>query len=315
MFNHPVYLVLCLASVIHFLFASHRVKRHEHSSPSMHRGLKNGLCWVVLPSCLFAVFWISACIALAEPTVIATVTESLHGEVRDVLLGVDVSDSMRTPISDPGQSQTRANLAQSRVRDFVLKRQGDRVGLFYFSNSARFAWPLSTDIAAVEKQVARMDVFIGGGTNFDGPSQIFREVGALQAGIEHIRQLGTAKSKVFVLVTDGEAPFDRERFRQLSEDIVKLGIHFYVLGVGSDWTSGRKPILVDFAQSVNGKVFIVADANDFAAALKTVDSLEKSPEKRREIVKRTDLHQPFIILAVPFLLLSFLISAALLNYC
>ncbi|MFX4944945.1 hypothetical protein ABTB59_19400, partial [Acinetobacter baumannii] len=78
----------------------------------------------------------------------------------------------------------------------------DRVGLITFDDRCYYSEP----IGKPESVVKKLDAILhsGGGTNFDGPSPSAREPGAIQCSIQHFVDMHATKTRVFIMVTDGE---------------------------------------------------------------------------------------------------------------
>jgi len=128
--------------------------------------------------------------ALARPQ---TKHEEQHadGEGVDIILCIDVSGSMTAQDFTPNRLEAAKNVAI----DFVNKRAQDRIGVVIFSGESFTQCPLTTDhdvlVAAIQN--------IHNGLLEDGTA-----IGSgLGTSVDRLRT-STAKSKVVILLTDGE---------------------------------------------------------------------------------------------------------------
>src|SRR6202044_1302968 len=98
---------------------------------------------------------------------------------------------------------TREGAAGGGGGDFIcqsyLTNSGDRVGLLEFSDSPTWLWPLTTDLKMPFRQAEFISYAAAGGTNFGEEPP-----GPIDYGAQMFRQLGQSKSRVFIMVTDGE---------------------------------------------------------------------------------------------------------------
>ena len=143
---------------------------------------------------------------------------------------------------------TRATAARMGVKKFVDARNGDRVALLLFDNQVYDACTFTRDMKIMDKKLPLIDQYQGGGTNFDGPDNDnpYSKVGAIQGAINYFKQSGQSKTKVLIMVTDGEDSINAKRFTELGAQLQEMGIHMYVLGVGESWVNGT----VDFIASL-----------------------------------------------------------------
>lgn len=106
-----------------------------------------------LPSALYVLGFAFIVLALARPQ--TEDWEELTGEGLDIMICLDMSGSMNA-VDLPGSAlaalqadgrepANRFEVARSALRDFIRKRQGDRVGLVIFSQDAFLKFPLTLD--------------------------------------------------------------------------------------------------------------------------------------------------------------------------
>lgn len=251
-------------------------------------GLRNFPVLGRLPALFLALFLGASMVTVSFP-VIPEQHETRVVDTRDIVIAVDFSGSMdgkdvgAAPEGSgraPDAPYRRLDAAQDAIKYFVPKREGDRVGLFIFDDATYLHWPMTDDLKVIMTKADLIAKASGGGTNFQGPNGSDRRVGPLQAALNHWAEYGKAKTKVVILVTDGEAPISDERHEELVRDFKAAGGVVYVLGIGPDWTkegnpSGLEPIK-KLVAATGGKTFAAADVKKLQEAASTIDELQKS---------------------------------------
>ncbi len=233
----------------------------------------------LIPQALFLLSLLCVNVWLANP-VIPLVKETRTMETRDIFIAVDKSGSMDTIIKDAeGNEQGRRIDAAARAaKFFVAQRKGDRVGLAVFDDKTYLHWPMSDDLQIILEKTDHIAGFVNGGTNIEGAT------GPIQAVIDHWKEYGKAKTKVLILVSDGDAPLTEERINELTAEMNALGGRLYMLGVGESWTDPDKADaklepLKKLIAGLGGRVYSVADEKQMLDAVADIDKLEKSNVK------------------------------------
>jgi hypothetical protein len=205
---------------------------------------------------------------------------------------------------------TRAEAAREGVRQFLLRRKNDRVGLITFDDRCYYNEPIGKPEAVAKKLDAIL--YKGGGTNFDGPSPSASEPGAIQCSIEHFIDMKATKQRVLIMVTDGEDSIDSDRANELAQEIHEQHINMFVLGVGEGWSKSEKTDLQKFVSrpEVKGEVIVVGDAKQMNAAFDRIDQLEKSNAEIDVQQNAQDLYPYFVLAAFLVLLIWTGASAA-----
>jgi hypothetical protein len=211
----------------------------------------------------------------------------------------------------PPKGPTRAMGAREGVKQFLEHRQGDRVALILFDDSVHFSEPLGFNIKAVQNKLDDI-LYSGGGTNFDGPSKGSPNVGAIQGSIRHFRERSTSKTKVLIMVTDGEDQIQPERADALARQMQQLHIKMYVIGVGESWLRSEPLDLQKFVErpEINGLVFKVSDAKQLREGFAKIDQLEKADTEVGGTEVKEELY-PVCAEITLVILFCLLLSAAL----
>lgn len=226
-------------------------------------------------------------IALSSPVYKKGYVQSTKDSV-DIALTLDLSGSMRYPITQQGQSRFEA--LQENVNDFIDKRKNDRIAIVSFASSAAVTSPLTFD-----KKIAK-DMF---------KNQYIGVVGEKTAIYDALFQTyllmdeSDAKSKVVILFTDGVNNFGstpKDVIKQIIED---SDIKLYIIGLG---VVDRRA-LEEFATKGKGKFFSVNNKKDLKQVYSLIDNLEKSEVQSGTKVLKSYYYIFFLYLS----LLSFLL--------
>jgi Ca-activated chloride channel homolog len=171
--------------------------------------------------------WLAAglfIVALARPNI-----EHRHAAVQssgvDIMLAVDVSGSMQAQdMLGPRGRASRLDAAKEVVSRFVAARENDRIGLVAFAGRPYMLSPLTLDHDWVLQRLGALDT----NDTSDGTA-----IGsALAAGV---RRLDTqpAKSKILVLLTDGQNNAGKISPLAAAQAARALGVKVYTIGIGS----------------------------------------------------------------------------------
>ncbi len=180
------------------------------------------LPWRVL---LLWLVWLALVCAAARPQWTGEpVTLPTSG--RDLMLAVDISGSMGTEdLQLGGQLVNRLTVVKNVVRDFVARRQGDRVGLILFGTNAYVQAPLTFDLPTVNQLLVEAPVGIAGGKTAIGD--------AIGLAVKRLRQR-PAGDRVLILLTDGANNVGEVAPVKAAELAAQEGIRIYTIGVGAD---------------------------------------------------------------------------------
>ncbi len=161
-------------------------------------------------------------VAAAKPQ-IGTHMEMMKREGVDILIAIDVSNSMKAMDVNPGPI-SRLTKAKQEIRSLINpdRLQGDRVGLIAFAGEAFIQCPLTLDYSAARifLDVIDTDLIPTPGTDLGA---------AIRKATEgFIRQ--ERKHKVLLLITDGEG-YGSDPI-EAAEDARKEGVKIYTVGIG-----------------------------------------------------------------------------------
>jgi Ca-activated chloride channel family protein len=247
-------------------------------------------------------------VALARPRLDLS-EESVTAEGIDIVLTMDLSTSMGAQDFNPN----RLEVAKQVARDFVSRREFDRIGLVAYAGEAYTKAPLTVDKEIIDRFISELEM----GEITDGTA-----IGlGLETAINRLKD-SEAASKIIILLTDGENNAgDRHKPETAAEIARQFGIRVYTIGVGSGEETlmpsapiggGRyrfKPtrgtvddeLLSFIAEETNGRYFRARDTEELESIYDYIDELETT-EIETTVFRRYE-ERFHVFLGLGFLLL------------
>jgi Ca-activated chloride channel family protein len=172
-----------------------------------------------------SLIWLSTLTALSRPIWIGEPI-ALPTNGRDILLAVDISGSMeREDMRLNGNMVNRLDAVKNVVGDFVLERQGDRLGLILFGEKAYLQTPLTFDRKTMQTLLFEAQLgFAGQGTAIG--DAIGLSVKRLQERPENHR--------VVILLTDGANNAGELDPLKAAELASRAKVKIYTIGIGAE---------------------------------------------------------------------------------
>jgi len=254
-------------------------------------------------------------IALARPQ-IRNDEQLTSGEGIDIVLCLDISGSMLATDFTPNRMEAAKNVAS----EFIDGRPADRIGLVIFSGESFTMCPLTTDRSVLKTQLYSVE----SGLLEDGTA-----IGdGLATGVERLKS-SKAKSKVIILLTDGENNrgfIDPNAAKEIAKAI---GVRVYTIGVGSEGyaqvpiqtrsgvimqrekVSIDEKLLTQIADETGGKYFRARDNESLNAIYKEIDHLEKSRIEYTTYTRFSEEYLPFVLIAIGLLMLEWILRFTL----
>ncbi|HWR82681.1 MAG TPA: VWA domain-containing protein [Candidatus Deferrimicrobium sp.] len=238
-------------------------------------------------------------VALARPRSGTEYTE-VTSEGIDIMMVLDVSSSMQAEDFKP---HNRLYVAKEESKKFINRRINDRIGLVVFARYSYTQCPLTTDYGVLLKFIDQVDF----GAVEDGTA-----IGmALANAVNRLRD-SEAKSKICVLLTDGEnnaGEIDPETSANLA---AAMGIKVYTIGAGrpgnalypyQDPIFGKRYVyqptkideetLTKIAERTGGKYFRARSGEELEEIYSIIDNLEKTEVKTASHIQYRELFQYF----------------------
>lgn len=259
------------------------------------RARLGGFCFWLLLAVLA-----SGIIALARPRT-SQVSERVEASGVDIMLALDVSLSMMAEDITIGQERANRLEAVKKVtEEFIAERKNDRIGITAFSGKPYLVSPMTLDHDWLLKNLERVRV----GLVEDGTA-----IGsAIASSANRLKDQKNSKSRVLVLLTDGDNNAGRISPVTAAQAAEAVGIKIYAISVGSGEAAripqrdqfGRVfylsvPALVDektlreVARIGGGEFYRATDAKSLERIFSQIDSLEKSTVETTETRRYDDL--------------------------
>jgi Ca-activated chloride channel family protein len=321
-FAHPYFLLLLLLLP---LLAWLQGRRGEppafvYSSVQLLRGVLN-ITRSRVGQFLWALRWLALAIliiALAQPRFTTSETKVSASGV-DIVVAVDLSGSMQAEDFElKGQRVNRLTMAKEVLKTFIEKRPNDRIGLVAFATQAYIAAPLTLDHGFLLQNLERLQL----GTI--DPSQT--AIGsALSTALNRLRPV-KSKSKIVILMTDGQNNAGKVAPLTAAEAAEALKIKVYTIGVGTRGMArvpvyvGRQkvgyrqePVDIDedtlqkIAQRTGGKYYRADNSERFQAIYAEIDKLEKTEAEVKKFAHHRELFAWFITPGLGLVLLEALL--------
>lgn len=247
--------------------------------------------------------------------------DNKNAEGIDVVLSIDISASMLAQDLYPN----RLIAAKDVATNFVNERVNDNIGLVVFSGASSSICPLTTDKNALANLITSIDT---GMVRAEGTA-----IGVgLASAVSRLKD-SKAKSKVIILLTDGEDNVGKITPLKGAELAKSFGIRVYTIGVGSngmapmptfDKATGKRgirmePVVIDektlqeIASVTNGLYFRATNTDELKSIYASIDKLEKSKVSVSNFAHRKELFFPFACVALASLLISLVLSSTILR--
>ena len=275
--------------------------------------------FLFLPHTLRYLALIFMVFALARPQE-AGVQLRRHVDGVDILFVLDVSESM---LIEDMRPLNRLQAAKKTLKEFIESRVSDRMGLVVFSGEAYTRIPLTLDYSLLLETVASQQTSknIKMGTALGV---------ALGSAVTRLRQ-SKAKSRVVILLTDGEnnsGTIDPETAVEIAKG---YGLRVYTIGIGRDGNTrlpvfrqnpfGKKvksyipfyskvneKLLKFIADQTGGKYYRAEKTKNLQAVFNEINALEKSSFETNSLISYRELFPPYLLTSLILCLLSWMIE-------
>ncbi|MDR3306656.1 MAG: VWA domain-containing protein [Endomicrobium sp.] len=255
-------------------------------------------------------------VAFARPQK-GTVYERSNDQGIDIITALDASTSMRSLDFRP---LNRMEAAKKVTQDFIKERKYDRIGLIVFAGLAFTQCPLTTDKDSLVEFVNNIQI---GDAGMDGTA-----IGsAIMTSVNRLKD-SKAKSKIIILVTDGNNNTGEIDPITASQIAGEYNIKVYAIGVGSpegaiyevdDPFFGRREVRViqeainenilrEIAKNTGGAYFRAQDAKSFENIMKRIDKLEKYDIEVTQFTNYDELYKYFLLPSFILLLLIIILE-------
>jgi len=273
--------------------------------------------WVALPPALRIGALAALIIAAAGPRIGGDLVE-VKQEGIAIVITIDISSSM---LAEDFAPSNRLEVAKQQAVGFIRGRTADRIGLVAFAGEALTQVPVTLDYPVIEQAVMELKI----GSLEDGTA-----IGSgLATAVNRLRR-APDKSKVILLLTDGENNKGLIDPRTAAATAAAYGIKVYTIGVGTigeaPIPTGRglggfryellpvridEPLLREIASMTGGRYFRAKDSEALSRIFRQIDQLEKTPIQVTRYTRYDEATKPLILLGLGALALELLLASTL----
>ena len=321
---NPWMLLLLLGIPLYFIWKKYSQQKTDvelsFSSLEAIIGEKSWKEWLRTLLPIFQILaYIALVIALARPQ-LTTKEEEIKAEGIDMVMVMDLSSSMLAQDFKPNRLEASKKVAT----DFVSKRQFDRIGLVVFAGEAFTQCPLTTDHRILNEFMAGLQCgFLEDGT----------AIGMGMATALNRLKDSEAKSKVIILLTDGDNNAGYVKPLTATEIAKSIDVKVYTIGVGSmgdalapvrrrsDGTyvfdiarvKMDEGLLKEIANTTGGKYYRATSQESLERIYDEIDQLEKTEMEITSIKRYSEEFRPFLIISLLGFLLEFILRHTILR--
>jgi len=241
-------------------------------------------------------------VGLARPQLVHGRTE-VEASGIDIMLAVDVSGSMQAlDFKVNGTPVNRLDVVKSAVAKFIEDRPNDRIGIIAFAGAPYLVSPPTLDHDWLQQNLDRVKI----AENMDVEDGT--AIGsAIASGTNRLRNL-PSKSKIIVLLTDGENNAGKISPVAAADAAKALGVKVYTIGAGVEGNApmpvkdaaGNTQIVMakvdvdtDMLQNIANKTgarfYRATDTDSLQNIYSEINTLEKSTAKVHKFEKVKDV--------------------------
>jgi Ca-activated chloride channel family protein len=257
---------------------------------------------------LMALRWLALVlfiVALAQPRLLKSTTQVKASGI-DIVVALDISGSMVSEdfVVD-GQRVNRFDMARRVLKGFIDQRPNDRIGLVLFASQAYIATPLTLDHDYLEADLDRLKI-----GDIDQNSTAIGD--GLATAVNRLRDL-KAKSKIVILMTDGQNNAGKIDPVMAANAAAALGVKVYTVGIGEHgmapmpvYMGGQKvgyqnvPVDIDedtlrqIAEKTGGNYYRADNAKKFQEIYAEINKLEKTEAVINKFTEYKELFPWFV---------------------
>lgn len=252
-------------------------------------------------------------IAMARPQKVNT-ERVINSEGIDIMLALDLSGSMRAQDLLPN----RLAAAKEVASDFISSRVADRIGIVVYAGEAFTQSPLTLDYDMLKRVIASL--------TFDEINPGTAIGMGIATCLNRLRD-SDAKSKVIILLTDGQNNQGEIDPLTGADLAISMKVKIYTIGVG---TRGEAPVpaidafgrqvmirqkvdvddqtLTKVAEMTGGKYFRATDNASLKKIYDDIGALEKTKIEVKQYYQYEEKYFPFLLSGVILLLIIFLLE-------
>jgi Ca-activated chloride channel family protein len=241
--------------------------------------------------------------------------EEIITEGIDIVIALDISSSM---LAEDFKPNNRLEAAKIVAQDFIKGRTNDRIGMVVFAAKSFTQCPLTLDYGILMNFIEEIEI----GMIEDGTA-----IGmGIANAINRLRD-SKAKSKVLILLTDGQN--NRGQIDPLTAAKVAqaFGVRIYTVGVGTHGSAlypvddpifGKRyvsmpvqidePMLQEISKLTNASYFRATDKQSLENIFKEIDELEKTKIEVKQYTRFKELFVRYLFVALGLIVVEVVLN-------
>lgn len=284
----------------------------EQARPTWKVRLFKVLPWLTISAVLLMI------LALARPK-IGLGKSMIRKEGIDIVLALDISSSMLAEdFKSGGKRINRLEIVKQVTRDFISRRPNDRIGIVVFAGRPYILSPLTWDHEWIKTRINEIKI----GDIEDGTA-----VGtALTNAVKRLQE-SKAKSKVVILLTDGNNNAGEIMPEVAAEAAKNFKVTVYTIGAGSQglvpypqidaWGQKQyqmveinldEALLQKIAAATGGRYFRANDTQSLKTIFQRIDRMEKTETDMVKYSEYKDLYPYFLMVALGILFIEIFLA-------
>lgn len=257
--------------------------------------------------------------ALARPQTIDVSSKTKKTQGVDIVVAVDVSGSMLARDLKPNRIEATKRVAS----EFVKERINDRVGLVIYAAESYTKTPVTSDKGIILNAIRDI--------RYDNVLQDGTAIGmGLATSVNRLKD-SKAKSKVIILMTDGENNAGFLEPRTAAEIAKEYGIKVYTIGIGTNGMAETpyayapnggflyrmaevkidEKLMRDIATITGGRYYRATSNSKLNEIYDEINKLEKTDVEELKYYNYDEKYKSLVLLAGVLLLLEFLLRRTL----
>jgi len=237
-----------------------------------------------LTSTLMYIIWLLLLVSLASPELVGKPERKIK-TTRNFLIVADLSFSMANKDWKINKKPvTRWEAVKSLMKDFIVRRESDRMGLVFFGSNAYIQAPFTTDLTTVQTMLDEADVGMAGQITNIGKA-IIKGMGLFERD--------SIQNKVILLLTDGVDSGTEILPLDAASMAKKEGVIIYTIGIGDPGSSSSdldEQTLTEIAELTGAKYFRAKDIKALENIYKELDKLEPVEYEEESYTPKTLLY-------------------------
>lgn len=314
------YLLILIPLVLIILWHARKSKHlgKKLFFPIVHRGFAHSKAsqlpvWV--PYIIRALAFTFLIYCLARPQTSSSHVRRL-AEGIDIMISLDVSKSM---VIEDELGKDRLSVAKKTIHKFISGRTDDRIGFMMFAGEGVTLCPPTLDYEIVQRSVesADLDTITKDGTAIGD---------ALAISADRLKN-STAKSRIIILVTDGDNNMGSIAPLTAGDIAAGYGIKVYSIALGKDGVVNmpdespdifgntqkvyrqvkstiNPSLLIKISEETGGKFYRAEDEGSLSRVFDDINKLEKTKIETKDRVHWEEQFQKYLLIAILFLILD-----------